>query len=66
MLTPYNPKWNITELTDTEISRAIRYLDSGSDTESDVDSKISILFIYISLMLILSFVAFTCLYCIAG
>ena len=62
MLKRYRAKSHIKELTDAEISAAIRYLESGSGDERRGDTNTSITLTYVSLMLLLSIVAFTCLY----
>lgn len=53
-------------VTAAEISAAIRYLDSGPSDEIHRDANNSILVVYVILMLLLSSLAFTCLYCKAG
>ena len=62
MLKRYKTEWNGKELTGAEISATIRYLDSEASDERRLDSSTFIILIYLSLVLLLSFAAFTCLY----
>jgi hypothetical protein len=62
MLKRYRTKWKFKELTNGEIFAAIRYLESEASNERRCDSSTFIILIYLSLMLLLSFAALTCLY----
>ena len=66
MLERNESKWNSKGVTVAEISAAIRYLDSEPPDEIRRDTNNAILVAYVILMILVSSLAFTCLYFKAG